>query len=84
MHVRASRLWNRGRALSTSLLSSVAITAGIRYSFVRLLCSHYGAPLAKGVLSGNRVVCPWHAACFNVATGDIEDGCVLMPTAWSY
>lgn len=39
-------------------------------------CTHYGAPLAKGVLNGNRVVCPWHAACFNVCTGDIEDGCV--------
>ncbi|KAF8624511.1 hypothetical protein AX15_005826 [Amanita polypyramis BW_CC] len=37
-------------------------------------CTHYGAPLAKGVLtSDGRVVCPWHAACFNVCTGDIED-----------
>ena len=27
-----------------------------------------------GVLSGDRVVCPAHAACFNVETGDIEDG----------
>eukprot|EP00158_Paraphelidium_tribonemae_P000178 Partr_v1_DN19010_c1_g1_i1_m1445 putative apoptosis-inducing factor, mitochondrion-associated, 3 len=40
-------------------------------------CTHYGASLAKGVLSGNRVVCPLHAACFNVCTGDIEDGPVL-------
>eukprot|EP01098_Paradermamoeba_levis_P014106 TRINITY_DN6626_c0_g5_i1.p1 TRINITY_DN6626_c0_g5~~TRINITY_DN6626_c0_g5_i1.p1 ORF type:complete len:621 (+),score=214.68 TRINITY_DN6626_c0_g5_i1:223-1863(+) len=36
-------------------------------------CSHYGAPLVKGVLKGERVTCPWHAACFNVCTGDIED-----------
>jgi NADPH-dependent 2,4-dienoyl-CoA reductase/sulfur reductase-like enzyme/nitrite reductase/ring-hydroxylating ferredoxin subunit len=37
-------------------------------------CTHYGAPLAKGVLSSDgRVVCPWHGACFNVCTGDIED-----------
>lgn len=37
-------------------------------------CTHYGAPLAKGVLTADgRVVCPWHGACFSVCTGDIED-----------
>lgn len=38
-------------------------------------CTHYGAPLAKGVLTASgRVVCPWHGACFNVChVGDIED-----------
>lgn len=33
-------------------------------------CTHYGAPLAKGVLSGDgRLTCPWHGACWNVKTG---------------
>ncbi|MGB3405806.1 MAG: FAD-dependent oxidoreductase [Microcoleaceae cyanobacterium] len=35
-------------------------------------CTHSGAPLEKGVLSGERVVCPWHNACFNIKTGDQE------------
>ena len=32
-------------------------------------CTHYGAPLATGVLSGTTVVCPWHHAVFDVASG---------------
>jgi NADPH-dependent 2,4-dienoyl-CoA reductase/sulfur reductase-like enzyme/nitrite reductase/ring-hydroxylating ferredoxin subunit len=34
-------------------------------------CSHYGGPLAEGVLCGERVTCPWHQARFNVKTGDL-------------
>lgn len=36
-------------------------------------CSHYGALLNNGALGDGRVRCPWHGACFNVLTGDIED-----------
>ncbi|TNY20584.1 hypothetical protein DMC30DRAFT_411666 [Rhodotorula diobovata] len=38
-------------------------------------CTHYGAPLVKGVLTeSGRITCPWHGACFNVCSnGDIED-----------
>ncbi|MGB3672403.1 MAG: FAD-dependent oxidoreductase [Phormidesmis sp.] len=32
-------------------------------------CSHYGAPLADGVLHNGRIVCPWHNACFSAADG---------------
>ncbi|KAF3071490.1 Apoptosis-inducing factor 1 [Trichoderma lentiforme] len=41
-------------------------------------CTHYGAPLAKGVLSTTgRITCPWHGACFNAKTGDVEDSPAL-------
>ncbi|KAF2246664.1 hypothetical protein BU26DRAFT_521108 [Trematosphaeria pertusa] len=37
-------------------------------------CTHYGAPLKMGVLTPDgRLTCPWHGACFNVSTGDVED-----------
>ncbi|KAL5279555.1 hypothetical protein ACFFRR_003887 [Megaselia abdita] len=36
-------------------------------------CSHYGAPLVGGALGNGVVRCPWHGACFNTKTGDIED-----------
>ncbi|KAK6968220.1 apoptosis-inducing factor 3-like isoform X1 [Biomphalaria glabrata] len=36
-------------------------------------CSHYGAPLNKGAYCKGVVRCPWHGACFNIKTGDIED-----------
>lgn len=32
-------------------------------------CTHYGAPLVDGALHGDRVICPWHHACFSVKKG---------------
>ncbi|XP_066929188.1 apoptosis-inducing factor 3-like [Clytia hemisphaerica] len=36
-------------------------------------CTHYGAPLITGAYKDGKVRCPWHGACFNAVTGDIED-----------
>ncbi|KAI1425637.1 hypothetical protein F5Y12DRAFT_784432 [Xylaria sp. FL1777] len=41
-------------------------------------CTHYGAPLINGILTkSGRLVCPWHGACFNAKTGDVEDAPAL-------
>src|SRR5262245_56050946 len=47
--------------------------AGNRFHAVSATCPHYGAPLAEGVLSGTRLVCPWHHAAFNIVNGDNEE-----------
>mmetsp|Transcript_48683 Transcript_48683/g.122489 ORF Transcript_48683/g.122489 Transcript_48683/m.122489 type:complete len:586 (+) Transcript_48683:43-1800(+) len=37
-------------------------------------CPHYGAPLEKGLLAGDRVVCPWHDASFALDSGEVQGG----------
>src|SRR5262245_1955785 len=44
-------------------------------------CSHYGGPLAEGLLVGSTVRCPWHHACFSLASGEALDAPAFSPLA---
>ncbi|PAA76778.1 hypothetical protein BOX15_Mlig013209g1, partial [Macrostomum lignano] len=45
-------------------------------------CPHFGLPLAGGQIAGQRLRCPFHGACFNLVSGDIEEspGMDCLPT----
>ncbi len=45
-----------------------------RYHAIDDECTHTGGPLSEGDLEGGEVVCPWHGACFDVATGEVKEG----------
>src|SRR5262249_17812716 len=53
--------------------------AGGKLFAIGAKCTHYGGPLAKGLLVDDTVRCPWHHACFSLKTGEALHAPALNP-----
>jgi NADPH-dependent 2,4-dienoyl-CoA reductase/sulfur reductase-like enzyme/nitrite reductase/ring-hydroxylating ferredoxin subunit len=80
--VPASVLEPGGKLLGHALGEPVLLARlGDEYVAIGATCTHYGGPLAEGVIADGAVRCPWHHACFSLRTGEALRAPALSPVA---
>jgi nitrite reductase/ring-hydroxylating ferredoxin subunit len=60
----------QGKLVEVESKRIALFNAGGCYYALDDVCPHRGAPLSEGELEGATVICPWHGAIFDLATGN--------------
>ena len=58
----------------------VVVRDGGRVYALGATCTHYGGPLAEGLVAGGTIRCPWHHGHFDLASGRAH-GCAITAAA---
>jgi NADPH-dependent 2,4-dienoyl-CoA reductase/sulfur reductase-like enzyme/nitrite reductase/ring-hydroxylating ferredoxin subunit len=59
----------------------VLVRSGDKFFAIGAHCTHYGGPLADGLIAGDTLRCPWHHACFSLRTGEPVRAPALDPVS---